>query len=222
MMNATLEERKRQRIAKVAQEYRKQGYEVIVAPQSEQLPRFLAMFPIDIIARNNKENVVIEVRTRPSLSKAPALDEIAQALEGRTNWRFELVVTNPKDYDPLLANSALLEQSDVAYRLNEARQLATQEYGEAAILMTWSALEAILRHTAQAEELPSIQKDPSYLLKSLYTYGLLSKDQFQILQDGLHARNVIAHGYKSREQLAGLLDNLFRVADQLSATSVTV
>src|ERR1044071_7700689 len=89
--------REHQRLLEVAREYRERGYDVIIEPRSDQLPGFLAPFRIDMLARNSEEHVVVEVRTQASLSDAPELDAVAQALQDHPSWRFELVVTNPKD-----------------------------------------------------------------------------------------------------------------------------
>ena len=213
----SLEKQRQQRIAAVAQEYRQKGYVVTVAPQPGQLPDFLTSFPIDLLACNPNENVIIVVRTRASLSTPPALTTIAEAIEGRTDWRFELIVTNPKDYHFIGVDLNVLDPRAVDYRLREAKQLAEQEYGEAAILLAWSALEAILRRTAQSEQIELEQENPNYLLKHLFAYGLLSREQLQILQASLQARNVIVHGYQTQEQqIAGLLDQLLNIATQLS------
>jgi REase_AHJR-like len=88
--------REHQRLLEVAREYRQRGYEVIIEPRSDQLPQFLASFRIDMLARGAEENVIVEVRTQESLSDAPELDAVAQALYDKPSWRFELVVTNPK------------------------------------------------------------------------------------------------------------------------------
>lgn len=219
-MNLSVQE-KRQHIAEVAQEYQQQGYVVTVAPDSNQLPDFLSAFSIDLLARSADETVVVEVRTRASLTKAPALNAIATALEGRKQWRFDLVVINPDNYQYLrFGDNALLEESEIHYRLTEARQLAEQEYGEAAILVAWSALEAILRHLAEAEHLMDDEENFSHVLKNLFAYGWLDKDQLQVLQKGLQIRDVISHGYKLQESAPRILKDMLRVADQLSEMKV--
>ena len=53
----------RRKLLEVAREYRKQGYEVVIEPREEQLPSFLHSFQPDIIARNNEETVVIEIKS---------------------------------------------------------------------------------------------------------------------------------------------------------------
>src|SRR6266487_4402064 len=208
--------REQQRLREIAREYRQRGYDVIIEPRADQLPGFLAPFRIDMLARSAEETVIVEVRTQESLSDAPELDAVAQALQDQPSWRFELVVTNPKDRSSLqLKDATSLNYLDIRYRLHEARQLSDQEHGEAALLLAWSTTEALLRYIADAEAIPVTQHDPSQVTKSLFTYGVLDKEQYQALQDGLQARNMVVHGYKERQSLADTVGKLLRVADQL-------
>ena len=208
--------REHQRLLEVAREYRQHGYDVIIEPRPDQLPGFLAPFRIDMLARSAEENVIVEVRTQESLADAPELDAVAQALHDQPSWRFELVVTNPKDRSSLpLKDAASLNHLDITYRLREARQLSDQEHGEAAFLLAWSATEALLRAIADEEAIPVAPNNPSQLTKSLFTYGVLDKEQYQILQHGLQARNTVVHGYKEQQTLASTLEQVLHVADQL-------
>jgi uncharacterized protein YutE (UPF0331/DUF86 family) len=65
-------------------------------------------------------------------------------------------------------------------------------------LLAWSATEALLRAIADKESVPAIPHSPNQLLKSLFTYGILDKQQFETLQAGLQARNTVIHGYKEQ------------------------
>ena len=47
-------------LRKVGDEYKGQGYEVVVAPKLSQLPKFLRPFRPDMVARRNDETVVGE------------------------------------------------------------------------------------------------------------------------------------------------------------------
>lgn len=208
--------REHQRLLEVAREYRRQGYEVTLSPTQEQLPDFLADFQLDMIASHPQEKVIVEVRSQESLRQAPELDAIAKAVQGKANWRFELVVTNPKEQNRLQTKDAkLLEPDDITYRLQEIRTLVANEYGEAAFLLTWSVVEAALRHTAQAYKIDLLQDTSPYLLKSLFTYGLLTQGQYQTLQKGLQTRNLLAHGYKTRQSFVQLLNDLLLITEQL-------
>ena len=220
-MDKTLAAREHQRLLEIAREYRRQGYNVTLAPTREQLPDFLVPFPVDMIAHHPQENVVVEVRSQESLAQAPELDAIAQAVQRNDHWRFELVVTNPRERNGLqIKDAKLLEQDDIHYRLQEIRNLVTQEYGEAAFLLTWSVLEAMLRRFAQAERIELVQDTPPHLIKTLFTYGLLSQEQYKILQMGLNTRNLLVHGYKVKQSFTHLLNDLLLIVEQLGRPEV--
>lgn len=220
-MDKVVATRERQRLLEVAREYRRQGYEVTLAPKREQLPDFLAPFRLDMVAYHPKEKVIVEVRSQGSLIQAPELDAIAKAVQDKDDWRFELVVTNPKEQSRLQIKDAKpLEQGDIDYRLQEVRNLVTNEYGEAAFLLAWSALEAVLRRVAQSQNIDLTQDTPPYLLKSLFTYGLLNQEQYQTLQKGLQTRNLLVHGYKTKQSFAQLLNDLLLLTEQLIAQEV--
>ncbi|MEZ4860317.1 MAG: hypothetical protein R3C14_03390 [Caldilineaceae bacterium] len=222
-MGKSLKSREHQRLLEIAREYRQLGYEVILAPSAEQAPDFLAPFHLDMIARSQKENVVVEVRSQISLTEAPRLDAIAKAVEDKEDWRFELVVTNSKERNGLYTKDAkLLEQADIRYRLQEVRDLTNEEYSDAAFLLVWSVLEAILRNRVESEHLDLAQDTSPYLLKSLFTYGLLNQEQYQILQTALQTRNLMIHGYKAKIPFSALLNDLLSVADQLITDEFSV
>jgi hypothetical protein len=205
-----------QRLREVAREYRKRGYEVLVEPSPTQLPSFLAPFRIDLLARNREENVVIEVRTQGSLTSAPELDAIAQVLQHRPQWRFELVVTNPRDRKAFYFKDATsLGIPEIVSRLQEARELSDDEHGEAALLLAWSATEALLRYIADAEAIQVVSHSPAQVIKSLYTYGVLDMDQYEALQAELETRNRLIHGYREQRSLMDDVMRLLHVAEGL-------
>ena len=111
-----------------------------------------------------------------------------------------------------------LKGDDIRYRLQEAQQLSRQEHGEAALLLTWSTLEALLRRDAQTKAVPleqAEQNNPLHLIKSLFAYGLLDREQYQILKSGIQAQQTIVHGYKEKQSVPELLNRLLGVAEQL-------
>ena len=208
--------RTQQRLREVAREYRQRGYAVVLDPQPEQLPAFLASFRVAMLAQNDAEQVIVEVRTQDTLAETPELDAIARVLEDRPSWRFELVVTNPRDRSARVFRDATpLAARDIRARLDEARQLARQEHGEAALLLAWSATEALLRAIAAHEVVPVIAHEPQQVSKSLRTYGLLDADQYATLQQAWHARNMIVHGYQEPQPLAEIVGELLDLADRL-------
>lgn len=215
-MTQQLTEYEHQLLHEVAREYRQRGYEVLVEPTSDQLPGFLANFRIDILARNREENAIVEVRTHNSLTSTPELDAIARALQDEPAWRFDLVVRNPREPLSLKFKDAVsLGQSDIVSRLHEARELSDEEHGEAALLLAWSATEALLRYIAENESIVVTAHNPNHVIKSLFIYGVLDREQYQILQEGVDARNRVIHGYKERKSLGNTVGQLLSVASRL-------
>lgn len=203
-------------LQEVAAEYQQQGFSVIVAPSKAQLPEFLHPFQPSMLVFNPSLNIVVEVRTRASLGLTPKLDQIADAVAHRANWRFDLAVVNSDGHTLMqYQGQPLLDDHDIDYRLQEARLLSAQEHGEAALLLTWSTLEALLRRGAAIEDVPVEQDNPAHLIKSLFIYGLLDQEQYKLLKSGVQARNTIVHGYKNSQPSVRLLDDLLLLANQL-------
>ncbi|CAN5563571.1 hypothetical protein BH10CHL1_BH10CHL1_07210 [soil metagenome] len=215
-MKDDFSELERRRLLELAREYRKLGYEVITEPTQEQLPDFLATLQPDMIASNQQEHVVIEVKSQRTLTNSPELKEIANAIQGKNGWRFELVVTNPREKDWIKTTSdSLLNRSEVLYRLQEARHLSEQEHGEAAFLLAWSAVEAVLRNLVAKVAVSSEHATSESIVKNLFAYGLIDKEQYETLLAGMAIRNSIVHGYQDPHSYATSLHELFALTEHL-------
>src|SRR4051794_3094551 len=80
----------------VAEQYRSEGYEVVVRPGRDQLPESLAGFALDLIARRGKETVAVEVKRRDQLYDVGEHSELVRALP---DWNYDLVVLPNGDGD---------------------------------------------------------------------------------------------------------------------------
>jgi Holliday junction resolvase len=72
-MKKSTEILEKKRLNSVAREYRKQGCKVLLYPGETDLPSFLSGFQPDLIAYSDEENVVVEVKSKSTLSKADYL-----------------------------------------------------------------------------------------------------------------------------------------------------
>ncbi len=118
----------RERLLKIAEEYRDRGYEISIHPNSEDLPDFLRNYRPDMIARREDDAVVIEVISRFSLNSSSTqyLQNLAQVIEQHSGWRFELVMTNPEDVTYLGKAEGSLKANEIKSRLKVASQLLEQ------------------------------------------------------------------------------------------------
>jgi hypothetical protein len=199
-------------IAKVADDYRRRGYDVEVEPSGAALPAFLRGFHPDLIARGPGESVVVEVKVGTRTSAAERLREIVERVNREPGWRFSLVFANPDQPDQFteaeLAPLALLRE-----RAQNAETLLGTGQNEAAFLLLWSALEGILRVLGERAQLPLASLPPSALIRELYSAGEISREQFETLMRLLPIRNQLVHGFGSQggveaEQLRRLVDSL--------------
>ncbi|MCU0490815.1 MAG: hypothetical protein MUD01_04475 [Chloroflexaceae bacterium] len=55
----------------------------------------------------------------------------------------------------------------------------------------------------------------------MFAYGIIDKEQYQTLQDSLHARNVLIHGYKDDRPFARTFEQLLKVIEQLQSAQPT-
>ncbi|MBW4673853.1 MAG: hypothetical protein KME52_07460 [Desmonostoc geniculatum HA4340-LM1] len=208
----------RERLLKLAEEYRQKGYEVFFHPNPQDLPDFLKNYRPDMIVRRGEENVVIEVKSRSSLnSYNQDLRNLAQAVEKHPGWRFEFVMTNPEDIMYSLKAEGSLQEHEIKSQLQVVRQLTTQ-HPESAILYSWSLVEATLRLIAQKEELSLERFDPLYLVKQLAIEGVISKSEYELLMNALLLRNSIAHGFKTTELTQNTVCELLELTEQLLRT----
>ncbi len=187
MKNLTqLEEKK---IQSVANQYKKDGYDVIL--DADKMPEFLKGMQVDMVALSDSENVLIEVVSRVSVKDREKLEHLAKIVYGREKWRFELIVTNPKD--ELQQDISLLE---IVHRIEESKYLINKKLYFAAIMLAWSATEAVMRALAEREGIKSKTRSPIQLTKTLYSLRAIGKSTYEILMQAAKLRNNIAHGYQ--------------------------
>ncbi|MBC7973158.1 MAG: DUF86 domain-containing protein [Verrucomicrobia bacterium] len=212
----------RERLIQVAEEYREQGYEVLLQPQLEELPDFLKGYRPDLLAQRGAERVVVEVKSRSSLdaSSTQSFRSLAQEIEKHPGWRFELVMTSSSDSTYSTQVEGTLQEREIALRIEVAKELA-DNYPESAILYAWSLAEATLRLLAEREKLSLQRFDSAYLLKYLVTEGVISKAEYDLLRNSSSLRNAIAHGFRATQLTSSSVYELINVTERLLRSSTT-
>ena len=186
-------------LARVAEDYRRRGYDVQIQPGGLGLPEFLTGYQPDLIARSSADSVVVEVKVGTRTSVAERFREVAERVNRQPGWRFSLVFVSPDQPDQI-SEAPLASLSQLEDRAQSAEALLQFGQPEAAFLLLWSALEGVLRLIAQGAHLPLENLPSSTLFRELYSAGEISREQFESLMRLLPVRNLLAHGFGGDEQ----------------------
>lgn len=195
-----------------AEQYKKNGYDVFIAPQINELPFDLGRYRPDLLVKTSKnEGYIIEVK---DVSREAAIDryrEIAEIVSQHSGWRFLLITGE----DSTIGN--LLSWEQIFRKREHVERLIASGENEAAFLSLWTIFEALTRKQAERVSIPIERFPTSSLIKHLYSQGELSITQFDQATALLNARNRIVHGFEiieieeSVKQLQQLVDELIRL-----------
>lgn len=184
------------KIIEIAAEYRSKGYDVRVNPTTDDTPAFLGNFTPDVIATSADDLVIVQVMASPdSTSRAV---EVANAVASNPPWRFELVAVSPQAAPDVPSFGDIVSDEHIESMLDDANVLIRQHHLEAAALVAWSAVEAILRRRAASEGLDLERASSSRLVPELYSLGLIEPALYTRLLKLMEFRNAVAHGFRPR------------------------
>ena len=210
-----------ERVAAVADRYRKHGYRVVEEPEVGQLPDFLQEFKPDLLAENGAESVIVEVQAYGQVVRNPKLERLAESVERHPGWRFELIISNPSAASVSELPTADSKQSTIGVaeiedRIGSSQHLATAGDSQAAVILLWSALEAAIRTGLERIPASFINNAPVAILKQGIAYGLMDPEDYEVLSQLLPVRNAAAHGFAGVVN-ANLLDASTRITNSILA-----
>jgi HEPN domain-containing protein len=208
-------------LERVANDYRRRGYTVMVEPRGHDLPEFLRDATPDLIAQNSSEHIVIEVKRSPHDVDREQLNLLSQRIASQPAWRFVVMADGP-DSHPESAEATLLDEQSIKNRFKEANVLLELGHPEAALLLAWGSVEALLRLLATREGAPSPRTDPAALLRTAASEGLVNKEEFASLNQAFRLRSVLVHGLRpssidSAVEANRVTQSLSRISESLLA-----
>src|SRR5262245_28487199 len=215
-MNSSTQEIYRRKIQEIANDYETRGYRVLIEPALTALPALLANFHLDIVAYGPEDSIVVEVKVGTRTAASEHYRELAETIQHHPGWRFSLVVVDPRSDDVTPSTWPLLNREKIVERLQEAEELLQRGVKEAAFVLLWVSIEALLRHIASREGLPLERVPSSALLKELFSLGLLSRNGLDITSRAFSVRNSLVHGFEAPE-LDAILGELTILAQELLA-----
>lgn len=203
-------------VAALADSYRQQGYSVTAPPDMESVPFDLNGFRPDLLAEKEGQHLLILANNTQQPISIGRLRELTETIRQQPTPGWRLLLIN---YSPESAAGGLPQEpiswNTIVQRISQAKKLREAGEVEAAILLFWSALEALLRRHAESLGFPLEQLSVRALLDYLYSDADLSYEHFDQAKMLLSGRNKVAHGFPLPEasQQASHLQNLI---DELS------
>lgn len=185
-------------LASLAADYEKQGYAVRRRPAPGSIPFDLNGFAPDLLAEKDAEHLLVLVKDSTTPVSIGRLRDLTETVRQQPGWRFILVNAAPESEAFGLPGEPLSWQG-IADRIAHAKRL--QELGEleAAFLVSWSALEALLRRHVESVNLPIEHLPVRALIDYLYSEAELSFEQFEKAKSLAVNRNQLAHGFQVSE-----------------------
>jgi hypothetical protein len=204
--------REQSALKRLANEYSRDGYRVILSPLPNSLPEPLRGFPIDMLATRGEETVVVEVKKPTSRKPDERLLALAEAVKRMPNYRFDFIAL-PSEPKP--GPKDTMSAAELSKRVIQARELLSAGMPEAAIVLLWSVTEGALRLLSARERFRVRLEGPSVMLKNLYSRGLLDKSDYSLLQRVAQYRNSAVHGYRVEEIDQSVLREWFQLIETL-------
>lgn len=173
--------------------YEHQGFQFFIEPLPEILPDFLRGFQPDAIALKPGDNQVIEVKFGRRQGEERRLQTVGRLVSGQPGWQLKVFYEGQRPEDELRFKLATRPQIDA--QIAEAEQLHALGHHKAALLLGWSALEAIAR-VRLGEEGNASQRlfSPAQTVQALEMMGAIDRAIAQRLRVSAQWRNLAAQG----------------------------
>ena len=182
----------------IAEEYRVQGYGVVVHPGPDDLPDFAKDFVVEVLATRPDGNVLATVKKNSSQFYADSnVERYAAVIDKTPGWRYDLVVLGKAKLPPAdLRDAQELSEEDICRQLDAAERMFEAGFAPQAVVAAWAALESSMRRRLRAQgEEADWGSSPQTLLSELYSSGVLFHVDFRELQGFFQLRSLIVHGF---------------------------
>lgn len=186
-------------LTELARSYEAQGFTVKVQPAPEDLPFDLGGYRADLLAEKDGQHLLIEVKRVGTPLSVDRLQSLAETVRQQPGWQLLLVPATEGPGQSLRTPSPLASWPATTERARRASALLASGETEAAFLLLWVTLEALLRRHAEQIALPVDRQPTSALLNYLYSQGELTFEQFQLALKAQQVRNQLVHGFEATE-----------------------
>jgi hypothetical protein len=197
------------------EEFRKEGYVVIMHPEKDHLPQNLRDLRIDLLARRGEQVIAVQVKSRDQLHDLGDYKQLADRLKMEPGWEPELVVFPPENGEQLPRDGTKLGVGEILSLTEEASRTFAVGALRASFLVAWAAVEAAMREAARQEGIAIDREVPRFLLQTLYTNGIISREDYDQVEHCFRVRNALVHGFAPPKLEAADVEFLLNFAGRL-------
>jgi len=172
----------------VVARYKAEGFDVFVHPSPSILPPFLRGYRPDAIAMRPDKRIAMEF-VRPGSPSADKINQLRELFSPHKDWEFVVFYSSP---GTSTAGIEVSSRDAIERAIQQTVDLQKAGQQVAALVMGWSALEAIAR--ALLPERLARPQPPASLVDALASEGYLTPSEADMLRTAASVRNDAAHG----------------------------
>jgi uncharacterized protein YutE (UPF0331/DUF86 family) len=201
-------------LSSVADEYRKRGYSVLLEPRGADLPEFLRNYQPDLIALREDDRVIVEFK-RDTKTTEP-LEPLAKEAR-RHGWRLELLRMERTEEPEVDRAAGFLRTSAIKDRISEAKELVLNGHEQAALLLAWSAFEALVNVALTRKGASLARHSPRDIIAAATTMGMIDQGDGVDLAHYANLRNLIVHGQPLKSVSKAEVTSFLQAVDRMVA-----
>lgn len=180
--------------SKVAKQYEDDGYTVILNPPKELIPFDLEGYTPDILATNNDENIIIEVKITNSSMDNEKLLKISDIIQSHPGWKFSVITVSEEELGKSKKNKFDLDINKIAEGLSLIEEnLENPSVSGFLVPQLWVCYISILSILLRKDGIEIENLSDLSIVNSAYSEGHLNHEQLEASRRFLNLRNFAAH-----------------------------
>lgn len=190
--------------------YEADGFTFTISPDRSELPDFLGSYVPDAIARRGDVSIAIEVKRSQTPASEMSLRKIRRLFDGHEDWRFNVMfMGNDAGLSRVIPP---MQPAEIRKRMNELMALADSGQRQAAFVLAWSLLEAVLN--SQSKQEAGRLRAAGTVVQSLAMNGLIEPGTERQLRSLLDLRNRLVHGDLTTEPTLSEVQSVLSAIDE--------
>jgi len=191
MMN----DRERTAIKTITEDLEDKGYTVFIEPSTSMIPFDLQNYRPDILATNDRENLIVEVRSRSTPRSIEQYKQISETVSKQKNWRFMLTTVDDRYQSEESGIKTDIDTEAFPKILHKLDRLFETESYDLALPYLWSVYISGMRTIGYKHGVPIDVTTDKSVLNYMYSLGEISNEEFKKSLFFFNLRNKLIHTF---------------------------